>query len=120
MSWIKKYEWVFSSVSILLLAIIVFYISFKKLGNSLAISLFALFLILFIGWIADIIDRKLKKKQRNIWPRAILLLFAVISLTSFTSTIIFHGGLRDVLSFVIPYTLVILAVTWFRSQLHKE
>ncbi len=117
--WMKEHERFLGSSFIVLLAIVIFYISFYINENNLTISLGGFLFVLFLGVFATIFDHKAKEKKQNIWLRTVVFLIAVNILFAYINFVLFSEGMMRFLPFAIPYTLVILAITWFKDQLRK-
>ena len=119
MKWMKKHEQSIGIVGIVLLAIIIFYISFYINENSLTISFIGFFLILILGVFITIFDYKMRIEKRNIWMRTIVFLLVINILFAYMMLVLFSEDIFYFLSFSIIYTLVTLAITWFQDKLRE-
>ena len=107
-------------ILIIVFALVVFYLSYVVVQNSLSMSLFGLFFILFIGLIGDILDHRIKIKQYGLWTETIIMLILVSGAIFVLELFVFDFRLGSVLVYVIPYSLVTIILTYVHYQLKSN
>ena len=102
------------------LALVIFYASYVVVQNSLSMSLFGLFFILFIGLIGDILDHRIKTKQDGMWTETIIMLILVSGAIFVLELFVFDFRLGSVFVYMIPYSLVTIILTYVHYQLKSN
>ena len=116
----KKFRIWLSVILNVVLALVIFYSSYVVVQNSLSMSLFGLFLMLFIGLIGDILDHRIKTKQHGMWTETILMLILVSGAIFVLGLFVFDFRLGSVLVYMIPYSLVTIILTYVHYQLKSN
>ncbi len=115
----NKEMWI-SVLVFIILAAGVFYISFSVEQNSLSLSLFGLFFILFMSIPVTVMEHRIKSKNYSLWGRTISNLVLVNIIFFVTFVVIFSRSISYYLAFAITYTFVQIIITSVKYKLDSE
>lgn len=120
MKWTTKTETWVTIILFVALSIAVFYISFFVVQNSLNVSLFGLFFVLFMGVLVIILDFQIESKNYGLWVRMFTSLFFTNVMTFVIIILIFSGSVSNYLAFSISFTLMQCLITFIKSKLDSK
>lgn len=120
MKWTAKTGMWVSVLIFVVLSATVFYISFIVKQNSLSVSLFGLFFVLFIGVLATILEYRMKTKNYSLLVQTVITLVLVNVLIFVILILVFSQNVFNYLIFTITYTLMYSLLTFIRYKLDSE
>src|SRR5690625_1904644 len=115
----NKEMWI-SVLVFIILAAGVFYISFSVEQNSLSLSLFGLFFILFMSIPVTVMEHRIKSKNYSLWGRTITNLVLVNIIFFVTFVVVFSRSIFYYLAFAITYTFVQIIITSVKYKPDSE
>lgn len=98
------------------LSVAVFYTSYVVEQKSLIVSLFGLFVVLLMGLLAFILDRRIKQKNYSLLRRTVTVLVLVNVMIFVMEIALFSGSISNIFTFSISYTVVYCGLTFIRYK----
>ncbi len=120
MKWTTRTEVWITILLFVVLSVAVFYISFTVEQNSLSISLFGLFFVLFMGLLATTLDRRIKSKNYPLFVRTIVNLVLINMFLFVILILVFRQNVSNFITLTITYTLGYSLFTFIRYKLDSE
>lgn len=118
MKWTTKTETWVSILLFVALCTAVFYISFFVEQNSLYVSLFGLFFVLFMGFLAITLDFRIKSKNYNQLVRTIVTLVFMNVFLYVILVIVLSQNLANFFAFTISYTIMYIFLAFISYKLN--
>lgn len=118
MKWTTKTETWVTILLFVALSTAVFYISLFVERNSLTISLFGLFFVLFMGFLAIIVDFRIKSKNYSLLIRTIVTLVFMNVFLYVILVIVLSQNLANFFASTITYTIMYSLFAFIRYKLN--